>query len=338
MNTVTQDVVLKTLPADPDRRRYLGGSDAAAVMGVGAYEQTRLSCYLKKIGDVREEMDPERKRFLERRKRWEGPIVEMLREEFDGEIVAVNQRYVDPEFDFMAAELDFEWRDPADGSIQNGEIKTVSPFAFGEHHGWGDPGTSDIPIHYAAQVMHGLMVTGSMGRRTTLVAAMIGLDNMVFYRVDRDEETIAAMRQAEVDFWHNHVLARVPPEPQTLADIKRLYTMRNGRPVELTHEIAQKISELAQVRAALKSYAMDEEEIAFEVQAYICQQWGVADVNSPPNDNAILMLDGKQFASWKRQRGAYLDQKRLAVEKPDISKEYTVEHHFRVLRITKPKQ
>ena len=130
---------------DLDRRTYLGGSNAGAVMGLGAYGNTPLTCYLAKIGEGAEESDPKRELFLQRRKRWEGPIIEMLREEFDGEIVAVNPRYRDSEYDFLAAEIDFEWRD-ADGSIQNGEIKTVSPFAYGERDGWGDAGNERPPI------------------------------------------------------------------------------------------------------------------------------------------------------------------------------------------------
>ena len=72
---------------EPDRRLYLGGSDAAAIMGVGAYGRTPLVCYRAKVGESVEVMDAEKRRFLERRKRWEGPIFEMLREEFDAEIV-----------------------------------------------------------------------------------------------------------------------------------------------------------------------------------------------------------------------------------------------------------
>ena len=113
MNAPAKELALKVIPEDSayDRTKYIGGSNAAAIMGLGAYEQTPLGVYMVKTGQSIEVMDEQKKLFLNRRKRWEGPIVEMLREEFDGEIVTINRRYQDSEYDFMAAEIDFEWRD-----------------------------------------------------------------------------------------------------------------------------------------------------------------------------------------------------------------------------------
>jgi hypothetical protein len=105
---------------------------------------------MAKIGEAQGIMDPEKKRSSSAASAGSRSVVQMLREEFDGEIVSVNERYVDQDHDFLAAEIDFEWRD-ADGSIQNGEIKTVSPFAFNERGGWGEAGTDQVPIHYFAQ-------------------------------------------------------------------------------------------------------------------------------------------------------------------------------------------
>jgi predicted phage-related endonuclease len=313
-----------------DRRTYLGGSDVAAVLGLDPYGKTPLTVYMSKIGEAAGITDPEKKKFLERRKRWEGPIVQMLREEFDGEIVAINHRYVDDELHFMAAEIDFEWRD-ADGSIQNGEIKTVSPFAFGERSGWGEMGSDEIPLHYHAQVMHGLGVTG---RRTAIVCAMVGLDNMVFYRVERDDEAIAAMRQACAQFWTDHVVPRVPPAPITMVDVAMLYKRHKGRAVELDEEHARALQDLRTVRAAIESHEATKAELELKVALYVCKAW---DINAPEEakDNAALIHDGRELALWVSGRGAHLDQKRLKAEQPDVVKEYTVPHHYRSFRFKK---
>lgn len=331
-----------------DRRTYLGSSDIAAIMGLGAYGRSAYTTYCAKIGDPVGEMAPDDRKFLERRKRWEGPIVEMLREEFRGEIVAVNQRYVDQEHDFMAAEIDAEWID-ADGATQNIEIKTVSPFAFGERHGWGEAGSSDIPVHYAAQCMYGLMVTG---RQTSIVAAMVGLDNMIFYRIDRDEDTIAAMRAAAVSFWQENVLARVPPPPQTERDLTHMMLNRRGRPVLLDGERMQVLQRLAAVRASMAAMAIEEEELAFQLGEFVCREWDSPNPYLPPAEarkskkkgadfdpltDAGLYYDNARIGSWNKQRGAFLDQQRLKAEKPDIIADYTKEHFYRVLRISKPK-
>lgn len=320
-----------------DRRTYIGSSDIAPIMGLGAYGRTAYTCYCAKIGEPATEMDDADRKFLERRKRWEGPIVEMLREEFGGEITGINNRYVDPEHDFMAAEIDFEWRD-ANGETQNGEIKTVSPFAFGERHGWGEEGTSDIPVHYAAQVMFGLMVTG---RQTCIVAAMVGLDNMIFYRIERDEETIAAMRAQAVQFWNENVLARVPPDPQTMRDMKLIMNRIGGRPVELTDEVIAKLDQLRETRDTAKALTETGgviDQLSFEVGQFVLNAWGFpGDCADTVSDNAVLNFKGRKVATWNRQRGAHLDQKRLKDEQPQIVKDYTKEHFYRVLRFPKPK-
>lgn len=315
-----------------DRRTYLGSSNAAAIMGLGAYGNTPLTCYLAKIGEGEEEMDEKKRLFLTRRKRWEGPIVEMLREEFDGNIVAVNRRYRDPEHDFLAAEIDFEWAD-ADGAIQNGEIKTVSPFAFGERDGWGDAGTSDIPVHYACQVMFSLMVTG---RQTCIVAAMVGLDTMIFYRIERDEETIAAMRERCVAFWRDHVLARIPPEPISFDDALKLTLRMRGRPVEIDDATMKLLNELAGVRGENKANEGYESELKFGILNAIRKAW-LLEPGGDVKDDAALLRNGVKVASYNMQSAARIDAERLRTEKPEIALEFTKHSFSRVLRISKPK-
>lgn len=315
---------------EKDRRTYIGGADIGAVLGLDPYGKTPLTVYMQKIGEMQGITDPEKLKFLARRKRWEAPIVAMLREEFDGEIVSVNERYVDPEHDFLAAEIDFEWRD-ADGSIQNGEIKTVSPFAFGEAHGWGQEGTDEIPVHYHAQVMHGLGVTR---RRKCVVCAMAGLDSMVFYVVEREDETIVGMREVAVKFWRDNVLAKRPPQPIAMTDVMLLFKKHKGCPVELDDEAAEALKNLRRVRSSIAAFKGDEEALSLQVAKFICQSWGL---NAPEEaeDNARITHKGVELGAWAAGKGSHLDQKRLAADHPALKAEYTVPHYYRTFRFKK---
>lgn len=338
-----------------DRRTYLGSSDAAAVMTLApeirGIQRTPYTTYLAKRGELDTELDPETRLFLRRRKRWEGPIVEMLREEYEGQIVGMNRRYLDPEYHFMAAEIDFEWVD-GDGAIQNGEIKTVHAFAFGERHGWGSPGTGDIPIHYACQVSYGLMVTN---RTRAIVAAMVGLDNMLFYQIDRDDEFIADMRARCAKFWLENVMKGIPPDAQTLADVKTMMLKKQGRPCQLDPVHMEKVSRLIGVRDQLRALAEEDETLSFEVGDYVCREWGSPNPYAPPPETVIkkkdaagrtvkvdpladagLYYQGKRIASWNKQRGAYLDQRQLKEDKPELIPEYTRDFMTRILRFHKP--
>ena len=335
------DAVLLTVPLEVDRRRFIGGSDIAAIMGVGGtfkeadgryVTQTPFTVWSKKTADHVEDMDPDKRRFLDRRKRWEGPIRQMLEEEFDAKIVGFNQRYVDPEVPFFASEIDFEWVDPETGQVENGEIKTVSPWAYGEKQGWGDPGTSDVPIHYAAQAMWGL---GVKRRSRCMLAAMVGLDDILFYPIKADPVTIATMRQVAVEFWNRFVVPRVPPEPQSAEDVRIQMLRKTGRPVELDVVTFEKLQKLRVVRGSLEAFNLEEDSLLVDVGRFILAGWGLDD--PAQGEDASLTMGGRTVATWKKQGGSHLDQKRLKVERPEIVREFTKAHQYRVLRFPKSK-
>ena len=343
-----------------DRRKYLGGSDAAAVFGVSPW-RTPLDLFLDKVKPPSEPeyRDPARERFFRRRKQQEPFIAAMLREECGMEVVRLSldeapNRYIDPEHEFLAAEIDFEFlmtdsvrtafpERPEfaaiqDGTLLNGEIKTVHPFAAAE---WGEQGSEEVPIHYAAQVMHGLGVTR---RPAAIVAALFGLDNLLCFPVMSDPETIEAMRKSCVLFWRQHVEARVPPAPVNLDDIKRLYSRFAGRPAHLDDDRTALLQRLDQLRANRKQVGEQIDEAEFQLAEFIARQWGTPIVNEDgklqlpeTKDNALLMAGDRVIGTWSSQRGTYLDQRRLKAEKPDVIDQYTKEHHYRTFRLKKGK-
>lgn len=232
-----------------DRRCHLGGSDAAAVMGLSPWT-TPVQLWMEKTGRAPERKpDPMRERILKRGKKLEpivlAMVVDKLRERgVDVEIVAKNRRYSDVNHPWLSVEIDFELLISGvltingedvrfDQHLVNGDCKTVTGFARKK---WGEEDTEDVPIEYAAQFMTGLGVTG---RDYCLVAALIGLDDVAIYWVKRDEVTLEAMWPKLVDFWEQHVLAGVPPDPLKYSDITALYPVDNGLTVEATPEVAE---------------------------------------------------------------------------------------------------
>lgn len=340
-----------------DRQKFLGGSDVAAIFGVSPW-RTPLNLYLDKISPRGEDtLDPAKKKFFARRKRQEPVIAEMLADEYGIVVTRLSlddnpNRYLDEEHSFLAAEIDFEFlMSPAvrehfperadfaaipDGTLLNGEIKTVHPFKASE---WGEEGSEEVPIHYAAQGMHGLGVTR---RPAVLVAALFGLDTLVCFPVMRDEETIAAMRKKAVTFWTENVIKRVPPAPVNVDDVRRMYAGMKGRPVELSDEAHAALTDLDILRGREKAIEFEKAELEWRVARCVAFAWGLEIIPDdkknpliPSDENAVLMYGGRQAGSWNRQRGTYLDQKRLAVEKPEIIEAYTVEHRYRVMRLKK---
>lgn len=312
------------------RRRYwLGGSDIAAVMGVGGYGRTALQVYLQKRGMLPKQISDAWADELDFRKEMEGPIIARLRRKFDYKITAVNVRYKDPEFPFLRAELDFEWEDPETGLIENGEIKTVDQFAFGESKGWGEEWTSEIPIHYEAQVMHGL---GVKNRRKCVVVAMSGF-RFYFYMVNRDDITIAAMRKKGIIFWTEHVLKGVPPEAVNMDDLLLLHRSSNGTPIEATPEIAEAVRNLRRVRNSRKSMKGDEDDLTFKIAKYLCDAFGAT--ASAITDNAVLTFKETPILTWKKQSMTRLVADAVKDKYPEVAVECSETTTNRVMRLPK---
>lgn len=329
-----------TLPATVDRTRFIGGSDAAAILGLSPW-RTSLDLYYQKIGQG-EPDDPAKAAIFRRGQRWEPiareMLIDALRDEgHDVEILKVStpeapNRYIDPEYDFFAAEIDVELL--LDGEHVNAELKTVHPF---KAHEWGEHGEERVPPHYEAQAMWGLGVTG---RRRCIVGALFGADAMLPLVVERDDGDIALIRAKAAKFWRDNVLARVPPEPSNMADIMRLFAKTNGRPVEITPEITLALSNLAKIRANMNAMEGEKEELEFEVCRYVYEQWGIPDLMTPTQqvDDAVLTVDGKPFATWKKQSRSSLDTRRLKEEQPDIAAGYSRTTWFRSIRFPSQKK
>lgn len=239
-----------------DRSTYLGSSDIAAVLGISKWG-TPLTVWREKMGMPTEEPDEERQALFRRGKRFEPVIFEMLEEDLGMKAERRNCRYRDPEYPWMAAEIDGEIQ--IDGEWVNLEAKSVHTFQTGS---WGEEGTDEIPIYYYAQAVYGLMLTG---RRRTIFAVLFGGDNLVLYEVHRDDETIAGMRRQAVAFWHNHVLAQTPPDPITYEDVCSLLRRDADTIIEADQALAQKLAAYKLAKAEEKAAAGRVEEMKYQI-------------------------------------------------------------------------
>lgn len=336
--------------AAPDRSKFLGGSDAAAVLGVSPWE-TPVELWHAKTGRKAKNAappDPAAERRYSRGHRLEPFIRDMAVDKLQSmglqvELLACNERYVDPEHPFLSCEIDFELRLTGtlaingrefelDGEHINADAKSVTGFARKK---WGEVDTEDVPIEYAAQFMHGLMVTG---RRLCLVAALRSFDDVDVFWTIRDDETIAAMRPKLVSFWVDHVLGDTPPDPLKFDDIRALFPLDNGLAIEATEDIADKVRQHADIKARIREFEDAEEALKFEIGEFI----------SP---NARLTFGGIDLCTWKAQNDTRLDQRLLATAEiysrdesgqftriADPVSEFTRTKAIRVLRHVKPKK
>lgn len=287
---------------------YIGGANVAGILGVSPY-RTPYAEYLSILEGRTEEQDAERARFFARRKSLE-PVAAGWFEQATGlRVVRTNQRYTDAEFPFLQAEIDFETEDGC-----NGETKTVHPLAARD---WGAPGEDACPVYVTAQAMHGLMLTP--GRPRCYVQALIGFDDDRVYRIERDEETIAAMRAKEVEFWHR-VMDRNPPDPMASSDLLRMFLRDAGTSTEVEFEQAAQVYELKAVKAQIKELEQTEEALSEAVKLAF-------------KDSAFLTVDAVPIASWKSQDTKRFNQTAFAKAHPDLFEQFKHTTTTRVLRL-----
>jgi len=299
---------------DVDRSQFLGGSDAAAVMGLSPWA-TPVELWQQKTGRApAPKVTQARQRMFDRGHKLEpfirDMVIDKLRDQgLDVELLGINSRYTDPEHEFLRAEIDFELllRGSAvigsqivefKGEHINADAKSVSGFA---RQKWGDVDTEDVPIEYAAQFMHGLMVTG---RRYCLVAALRSFDEVDIFWTVRDDETIAGMRERLVRFWFDHVRSNRAPNPIDFDDIKALFPVDDGGAVEATQDIADKVERLRKTRDEMKRLKEIDDALTFEIGNYM-------------RPRTWLTRNGRPLMSWKGQRSTRLDIEAFRSAHPD---------------------
>ena len=290
-----------------DRAKYLGGSDVAGILGISPW-RTPLDVYLDKVQPRKDPPSPAKQKIFSRGQRMEPYVIDLLSEETGLVIAKRGERYLDPELPYIAAEIDAEAE-----SGENIEIKTCSPFKARE---WGEQQTDAIPVHYTAQAMHGLMVTG---KQVCVFGVLIGADDFRVYRVERDDETIAAIREKEIQFWEM-VTTLTPPPVTAVSDVMRIFDRDVGTGIEADGKALDALLHLRELHARKKDLS-DEIEFA-EQKLKIFMQ-----------DNSYISLQGKQLATWRTQSSTRFDISAFKEAHPALYDAFKKTSKSRVFRI-----
>jgi predicted phage-related endonuclease len=317
------------MSAAVDRTKFLGGSDIAALLGIAPPAWSRnspLTLFFDKTEPPKAETDTALARRVKRRgHRWEAVVGEMLVESLEEnghkvEIVATNKRYVDPDFDFFACEIDFEVRLDGESEITNVELKTVHPYKVSE---WGEEGTDESPVWYTAQAMWGLGITR---RPRCIVAPLFGADELRTYSIAAANDVIADIRETGRKFWTEHVLARVPPPPGGLVDLARLFPKDCGAEIDFTNNM-EFVDAVAELRAADADF--DSAKVRWDAAEETCKRLLA--------EAAIGNIGGKKACSWKTQVDRRFDVTRLKLERPEIYTEFLKESSVRKFLLSRVK-
>lgn len=183
------------------------------------------------------------------------------------------------------------------------ECKTANGFAAKEWEG------DDVPDSYYCQCMHYMAVTGA---DRWYIACLIGGNHFVWKTIERNENEIKALIQAEEDFWSKVMTKTMPGLDGSDSCAEALRERFKGgkvEPIELENKDDLKIKryfDLKETRDAL-------DEQMKVIKNELCQTLG---------DNEVGITDNYKV-SWRNQQGRKgLDAARLEKELPDIYNKY----------------
>lgn len=282
------------------RRNGIGGSDAGVIVGVSKWKSP-YQLWLEKTGEVEPEdiSDKEAVHF--------GTQLEQLvADEFcerEGKKVHRCGLYRSKEHPFMTASFDRL----VVGEQAGLECKTSNAFA---RNAWD---TGDIPPQYYVQCQHYMMVSGLP---RWYIACLVGGQHFTVWTIERDEEDISILRDAETEFWRKvteHIVPDTDGSDSCTRALRERFKGGCADPVELPGKASELVKRLDELNASEKD---------IKTQKNACQN-ALCEILGNNESGFIRIGDTERIINWKTVKGrTTLDIKRLKKDLPDIFEKY----------------
>lgn len=276
------------------RKQGIGGSDAGAVCGLNPY-RTAIQVYYDKTSDTIEEFDNE---AMRQGRELEEYVARRFCEASGKKVRRANAMFYDEKNSFMLADVDRM----IVGENAGLECKTASPY-MADH--WRD---DNIPLSYLIQCYHYMSVCNA---DAWYIAVVIYGKAFKYYRIERDDEAIELIIRIEKDFWYNHIIPKVLPDPDgsktaDTAIAERFKASQNITiPLSGFNDRLQRRQELIKV---IEHMEREKRQIDQELKLYL------GDAEVAENDQYRV--------SWRNISRNSLDEKRLKEEQPQIYEKY----------------
>lgn len=311
-----------------ERGKGIGGSDASSVVGLNPYKSS-VSVYLEKLSYIKNNINNTDDKTI-------NSILNKNTQHIEDTIYTNYKMELGNKLkDFVAREFALKTNkkvrningilknDKYPFAIANIDRAIVGEKAFLECKVSGSyfkgEWKNGVPINYKVQCYHYMAVTGATH---CYVAALIGNEDLVIHKIDRDEEIIEDIMKLEKMFWEKCVLGDNIPIPDGSDDyskvLKNLYKESKEEEIIL-FEKENYLNRYDDVVGLIKE--LDSEKKAIEQY-----------IQSQMKEYEIAYI-GDRKISWKKQSKNILDSKRLKKEHPDLAKKYMKTTTSRVFRI-----
>lgn len=314
MRILSADTVVKTTKISYDewlnyRRMGVGGSDAATIVGLNPYGSL-FELWSDKLGLLPPKDDSE---AMRQGRDFEAYVARRFEEATGLKTRNCNYILSSPKYTHFQANVDRLIVGEAAGL----ECKTTSVYNK------TDFAAGDVPPYYYCQCQHYMMVTGA----THWYLAVLVLNSAFYhYKIERNEEDIAALIAAENDFW-KLVQTQIPPPPdgsQSCSNaIKKRFEQDDGGTVAL-FDFNDTAQNLINVKGELKALEKREAELENVIKTAM--------------EGASEALFDGCVAVWKSVASGRVDSKRMQYEAPDVYKKFLKQSTARRFTIKEVKE
>lgn len=242
-----------------ERRKGIGSSDAAAIIGLDPYKSP-LQVLFDKLGMMQEKEMTEAMRFGIEAEQY---VADRFTEATGKETVTfVNSISANPKYPFALASIDRFI--PAEQTFV--EIKTTSMWNLGKFK------DGKYPAHYYVQCVHQMAV---LDVPYCYLAVYIPQVEFKWFKIERNMEEEEALMQAEKEFWENYVMKKVIPQDlsheNSFEAVKRAFFDSQEGSIQLI-DSEEWLNKLLVLQAEKKQLEAEIEEckahIAVEMQGY----------------------------------------------------------------------
>lgn len=303
------------------RKCGIGGSDAASVLGLNPYKSS-VSVYIEKVDYIHgvsmsdkningckiDNSNEEANYRMELGNKLEDFVANEFSLKTGLKVRNVNGILKNDKYPFAIANIDRA----VVGEKAFLECKVTNSFNKKE---W----EKTIPIHYQIQMNHYMAVSGATH---CYVAVLIGNEELVIHKLERDKEMIDEIMKLEEMFWNNCILGDKLPMPDGSNDYSKTLDIlyKDSKEEELILFEAESILErYDEVVKLYKDFEKEKKAIEQYLKLQI-QDYEIAYV-------------GDRKITWKKQVRNTIDTTRLKKEHPEIANKFTKTTISRVLKI-----
>jgi len=277
------------------RMKGIGGSDAAAILGLDPYKSP-FDVYVEKVGLKPDRPDNE---SMRQGRDLEQYVAERFVEATGKKVRRKNGILYHPEYPFILGNID-RW---VVGEKAGLECKTTSVLNKARFH------QGEFPPNYYVQCMHYMTITSA---EKWYLAVLVLNKAFHVFEIQRDENEIQALIEAEKDFWENHVMKQIPPEPDgseaTSEIIKQLFPEAREKAEIALFGYEDKIQRYLDLETQVKDLEHERDKLKQELQLVL-------------GDAEIGRAQG-YIVEWKNQVRQTLDTQRLKKEMADVYQQF----------------